>query len=379
MKYSYAYSHSPIHFYFKQSSRDFVVDEIPLYDFSGDGEHLILKLRKKNLTTFEVLKILSSTFGIKEKEIGYAGLKDKNALTIQHFSLPKKQINFSLLENFTHENIKILDKTFHNNKLKIGHLKGNNFFIRLKKVDNFNYQKILQVIEKVKVYGLPNYFSYQRFGKNLDNYKEGQKIVEGKLKLRSKKMSDFLVSAYQSYLFNQWLSLRINISQIIANTELTKIYEALKFFLKELPQDFKDINFCKSLQKQEHFLKVFDGDIFCHYPFGKNFITTKEDLSQNANRFFMQDISIMGLLSGAKMNLAQDLAGFFEKSFIDNKIHSVGQRRYAWIFPKDIAVCYKEEEAQVELKFFLPKGAYATNFLREIAHSEIIQKGEDEF
>lgn len=381
MKYSYAYSHSPINFYFKQSPRDFVVDEIPLYNFSGDGEHLILKVRKKNITTFDLLKVLSSTFGIKEKEIGYAGLKDRNALTIQYFSLPKRQVNLEILENFSHENIKILDKTFHCNKIKLGHLKGNNFFIRLKKVDNLNYEKISQVIEKIRIYGIPNYFGYQRFGKNLDNYKEGEKITKGTLKIRSKKMGDFLVSAYQSYLFNAWLSLRIDISHIFAHIDCDKIYDALKFLLKdkEIPILFKNKEFCNSIKKQKHFFKVFCEDCFCHYPFGKNFITKEDDLLENSKRFFDKDISVMGLLYGKKMNVTLGIAGFFENLFLDFNIKSVGQRRYAWIFPQDMRLCYKEEEAQVELHFFLPKGAYATNLLREIAHSEIIQRGENEF
>ena len=82
--------HSKIEFYFKQSVRDFVVDEIPLYDFTKDGEHLILKIRKKNLATWDLINLLAKHLDIHKKEIGYAGLKDKNALTIQYISILKK-------------------------------------------------------------------------------------------------------------------------------------------------------------------------------------------------------------------------------------------------------------------------------------------------
>ncbi|WP_231232546.1 tRNA pseudouridine(13) synthase TruD, partial [Helicobacter canadensis] len=207
MDYSYAYTHSKIDFYFKQSSRDFVVEEIPLYPFDGEGAHWVVKIRKKNFTTFELIKFFSSYFGIKSSEIGYAGLKDKNALTIQYLSLPKHLLNQKLLENFNHTEIKILDITKHCNKIKIGHLKGNKFFIRLKKLDKLNYQKMQQVVDKIKKFGIPNYFSYQRFGKTLDNYLLGQEIVNGKRKIRDKKMQNFFISAYQSHLFNEWLSL----------------------------------------------------------------------------------------------------------------------------------------------------------------------------
>ncbi|WP_231232565.1 tRNA pseudouridine(13) synthase TruD [Helicobacter canadensis] len=110
----------------------------------------------------------------------------------------------------------------------------------------------------------------------------------------------------------------------------------------------------------------------CHYPFGKNFLTQEETIIKDSQRFIEKDIVPTGLLSGSKVQISEKEAGFFENLFVDNKIKSVGQRRYAWIFPENLTLSYKEEEAQGELEFFLPKGAYATNLLRELAHSEII-------
>jgi len=86
----YSLDHASIDFHFKQTPRDFVVEEIPLYDFSGEGEHLILFVRKKNLTTNEMLGVFARYLGIKNREIGYAGLKDKHAMTKQYISLHKK-------------------------------------------------------------------------------------------------------------------------------------------------------------------------------------------------------------------------------------------------------------------------------------------------
>ena len=85
-------SHSKVDVYFKQSKDDFVVTEIPLYEFSGEGEHIIIKLRKKDLSTWDALQIISNTIGCKNRDIGYAGLKDKNALTIQHISIHKQYL-----------------------------------------------------------------------------------------------------------------------------------------------------------------------------------------------------------------------------------------------------------------------------------------------
>ncbi|MBX7490062.1 tRNA pseudouridine(13) synthase TruD [Helicobacter turcicus] len=371
MNLSFAYTHSPIEFYFRQSPRDFVVEEVPLYPFSREGIHLVLKIRKRNLTTFELLKILSNHLGIKEKDIGYAGLKDKNALTIQHISLPLSIRE--KLESFIHVDIKILESTLHNNKIKIGHLKGNRFFIRIKKLNSLNAQKAVQVIESIKQFGIPNYFSYQRFGMDCKNYLQGKEIVEKKRYVRDKKMRNFLISSYQSYLFNKWLSLRIDISHIITTHRKQEIPKAIELYLKTntIPTFLKECAYCNVLKAQKHPFKLLEGDMLCHYPFGKHFVL--EDLERESLRFLQKDIAPTGLLSGKKTMFSQNCAKFFEEQFLDCRIQSVGQRRYAWIFPQDLEFFYKEEEAQGELRFFLPKGAYATNLLRELAHREIME------
>ncbi|WP_297814232.1 tRNA pseudouridine(13) synthase TruD [uncultured Helicobacter sp.] len=379
MNLSFAYTHSQIIFYFKQSPRDFVVEEVPLYAFSGEGAHLILKLRKKSLTTFELLKILSAHLGIKENEIGYAGLKDKNALSIQHISLPKHLIK-TPIESLNHPKIKILSTTYHHNKIKLGHLKGNKFFIRLKKIDKLNSQKIAEVCKKIAQFGIPNYFGYQRFGNENNNYQLGLEIVENKRKIRNKKLQNFFISAYQSYLFNSWLSLRIDISHLIANTDSNSLYKALKIYLScdEIPNRFNDVIYCKKLKNQPHFFKLFYGDCLCHYPFGKNFILDEtSDLIAESKRFIQKNIAVTGLLSGARAMIGKEEAGFFESKFLDSRIRNVGQRRYAWIFPENLSFNYKEQEAQGEIEFYLPRGAYATNLLREIAHCEIIETAKE--
>ncbi|TEY31032.1 tRNA pseudouridine(13) synthase TruD, partial [Campylobacter sp. CH185] len=84
----YSLKHSPINAYFSKNSDDFVVRERPLYEFSGKGEHLILHINKKDLTTNEALKILSEASGVKIRDFGYAGLKDKQGSTFQYLSMP---------------------------------------------------------------------------------------------------------------------------------------------------------------------------------------------------------------------------------------------------------------------------------------------------
>ena len=110
-------NHSKIDVVFKQNKDDFVVTELPLYDFSGEGEHLVLKIRKKDLATWDAIEILAKYLNCSTREFGYAGLKDKNAMTVQSISVHRKYEE--QLKSFQNENLKILETTYHNNKIKM--------------------------------------------------------------------------------------------------------------------------------------------------------------------------------------------------------------------------------------------------------------------
>lgn len=362
----YALNHSPIDFYFSQNPRDFMVREIPLYPFSQTGEHLILNIRKKGLNTQDVIKILSSFLGCKTKDIGYAGLKDKSATTTQYFSINKKFATSlsSHIQDLENLNIKIISQNYHNNKIKLGHLKGNSFFIRLKRVTPTAATQIIQAIENIKLYGLPNYFGYQRFGKEKNNHIEGKKIIHKQTKYRDKTLQNFLISSYQSDLFNQWLSYRIKLNKIFFHFKLDEIKEALK-----IENIFWDKEKIRQIKEQKHFFKILQGDVLQHYPFGKFFHTQQQE--EDIQRFIQRQLSITGPIYGKKMFSSKDDSYYIEEKFLDSKIYVDGSRRYAWIWPEDISYRYIEQEAWLELEFFLPKGSYATIFIEEIAHKPI--------
>ena len=346
-------SHSNIDVYFKQSKDDFVVTEIPLYEFSGEGEHLILKVRKKDLATWDMLQILSDSVGVKTRDIGYAGLKDKNAMTVQYISLHRSFEE--KIDAFEHPLIKVLEKTYHNNKIRTGHLKGNKFFIRLKRVQPMHKMKLESALKQIATFGIPNYFGFQRFGIDGDNYKKGEAVIAGTLKVRDRKLRQMYINAYQSYLFNSWLSKRIEISKIIYSFKAEEISEKLNLSVSEI----------KSIQKQQHPFKVLKGDVFNHYPYGKIFHI--EDVEVEAEKFLNRDRVPTGLLSGKKAKLAIEDAFKFEEEFI-KETKEDGARRFAWIFPTDISSEYKEEKAWFELSFELPKGSYATEVISELIH-----------
>lgn len=341
---------------FTKNSSDFIVSEIPLYEFSNSGEHLILHIRKKDMTTWDMLKHLSEVSGAKVREFGYAGLKDKDGLTVQYVSiLNKYEKAFS---NFTHSKIKIIDRTYHKNKIKIGHLKGNRFFVRLKKISSIDAQKLSSGLEFLKENGYPNFFGYQRFGKEQNNAQDGLKILKGELEMRNKKMRNFLISAYQSELFNKWLNERIKLSLLFENFEINELSQMLSWD-KKLIQEVKN---------QKQFLKILKGDVLHHYPHGKAFVC--EDLQEEVKRFSAHDTTLTGFLVGKRALRCEDMAKEIEDEIFGESFaymeQMTGSRRFAWSFLEDVEYKYIEDNAWFEMSFTLQKGSYATTILDEL-------------
>ncbi|NOZ90596.1 MAG: tRNA pseudouridine(13) synthase TruD [Epsilonproteobacteria bacterium] len=354
MKKTYAYNQNPINFNFAQTVDRFLVEEIPLFEFANKGSYLILKIRKSDMSTFKLITVISKATKLEQRDIGYAGLKDKNATTIQYISIPKKYEK-DIIKNLTTQKIEILEKKYSKFPIKIGQLKGNKFAIILNNVTpqaNIEIQKVAREMEKK---GIPNYYGYQRFGEDNKSYLQGKEIAHSGKKLKGAK-EKLLVSAYQSHLFNEWLSKRVYISNIINTNSIEKASKMLSF-----PKDL-----VKVLADQENIFKLFIGDDMKSYPYGKSY--PLQDFELSTKEFQNQKVSPTGLLCGSKTDRAMSDARYLEEEFDDQELYSVkGSRRYAWIWAKNLAFSYKESKQQLRFQFYLPKGSYATTFLEEIA------------
>ncbi|MDR3347735.1 MAG: tRNA pseudouridine(13) synthase TruD [Helicobacteraceae bacterium] len=342
--------------HFAQNSKDFVVEEIPLYEPCGSGDHIFVRIRKKGVSTWEAIAAFSERLGVKSRDVGYAGLKDKQAMSVQTLSLPYKYEQE--LGRFDHPSIKILEAKRHQNKLKIGHLKGNRFFVRLKKARPIDALKLSEALDHIAASGMPNFFGFQRFGKDGDNYKTARAFLDGTAKVRGRKMQQFLISALQSERFNAWLTKRIEISHVMHTFEPCEI-------AKELDLSAEAATVAKA---QPHFFKLLEGDLMCHYPHGKIFVA--EDLSSEAKRFAAKAVSPTGILSGHRTPRAIYAAGKLEAEFFED-IPSSGDRRYAWVFPEIESKKFVQSEGHFEMSFTLPKGAYATALIEELIHNEL--------
>ena len=360
---NYAYTHTPLKFDFQQTIERFFVEEIPLYPFTGTGNYLILKVKKTDMSTWKLITVLAKATGLEERDIGYAGLKDKNATTIQYISLPKRYEK-ELNKNLTTEKIEILERTYSKAPLKIGHLKGNRFSIILHEIDTKDAKFFNTTAKKMQKDGIPNYYGYQRFGEDSRSYLQGKEIAHSGKKLKGSK-EKLLVSAYQSHLYNRWLGSRVKLSSVIAENKTTEAAKKLEY-----PEEL-----VKVLAKQPQFFKLFLGDVIIPYPYGKlNYV---KDMLQSAQAFEQKKISPTGLLCGENVERAKSDAYYLEEPFDDTELNALkGDRRFAWIWPKEVETAYDENTKKLTVEFYLPKGSYATTFLEEIGKFSLKEKKE---
>lgn len=166
----------------KQRPEDFLVEEQPLYQPTGAGEHLYVYIEKKLRSTSEVIRHLSKTFRVKKDEIGYAGLKDKHAVTRQLFSvrLPGRDDEQACLERVDTSHIKLLWADRHENKLRRGHLAGNRFVIKIRGVDPAGVVRAKAVLDRLVQTGVANFVGQQRFGYRGVNHTLGKLMLHNR-------------------------------------------------------------------------------------------------------------------------------------------------------------------------------------------------------
>lgn len=161
----------------KKRPEDFFVQEIPLYEPSGEGEHVYAEIQKVGLTTFDAINRIAAALKIPNRDIGYAGLKDARAITRQVISIPGA--TEAAVMNLKFSDLTVLWAARHTNKLRLGHLKANRFAIKIRDVNPTDVVKIRPVLADLQRRGMPNYFGEQRFGRRNDNDRLGAACVRG--------------------------------------------------------------------------------------------------------------------------------------------------------------------------------------------------------
>jgi tRNA pseudouridine13 synthase len=162
----------------KERPGDFIVEELPLYEPSGEGEHLYLRIVKEGTSHHEMVDVLCRHFGVDDRAIGTAGMKDRQAVTGQTVSvhLPRKPE----LRSIQDPRIQVLWATWHGNKLRRGHLAGNRFSVRVRGVEPFRAPAAWRAVRELEARGVPNGFGPQRFGMRGNNHVLGAMLLGGR-------------------------------------------------------------------------------------------------------------------------------------------------------------------------------------------------------
>ncbi|HAT6979344.1 TPA: tRNA pseudouridine(13) synthase TruD [Legionella pneumophila] len=317
---------------FKLCPEDFQVNELFEGQFSGEGEHIVLKIEKKGLTTEQVVKSLASLINKPIKLISYAGLKDKQALTTQWLSIHAPGEVIEGIETLEAPGWKILECTRHNKKLRPGFLSGNHFTITLRNVSNET--DLIHRIEQIKLKGVPNYFGEQRFGRDGGNLIKAEEILVQGRKVKDRFLKGMYFSAARSWLYNLILSRRV---------------------------------------KESSWNLPLLGDVIQLVGSNSVFVNDKSLDEQLLQRIGEKDVSPASPLPGRSKNLVKGTAlqiineVYAEWSAWLDGLEKNGLEE-AWraniLYAEQIE--YRINQGTVELSFVLPAGAYATVVLREL-------------
>ena len=165
----------------KVRPEDFLVEEQPRYEPTGTGEHVYLFIEKRQLTTTDAARRVAKAFHVKRSDVGFAGLKDKHAITRQFFSVyaPKVQVTPQHVSHIEYDKLKVLWHSRHQNKLRTGHHAGNRFVIRIRDVRVEDVVHAKRVLDRLDAAGIPNYVGPQRFGYRGNNHVLGRCLLLG--------------------------------------------------------------------------------------------------------------------------------------------------------------------------------------------------------
>ena len=329
----------------KSTADDFIVEEnIPL-EFSGEGEHCWIYIRKRGCNTDWIAQQLAAYCGVKKMDVAYAGLKDRHAVTSQWFSvqLPGKptpewhEFESSFSSPGSDESVEVLKCFRHNKKLQRGALKSNTFRITLRELSDSSegtLHSLQQRCDQIANYGVPNYFGAQRFGRNYNNLEQAKKLfARPRYKLAKHKRSLYL-SAARSWLFNSILSERVK--RDVWNSRLPGDV----FMLNGRSACFKD-----------------DGD---------NVDELNQRLSSNEinpTAILWGEGDIMVTAQAAELELSViDRFPVFRDGLISARLQA--HRRSCRVIPEQMGCSQLGDDFVVS--FTLPAGSYATMVLSEI-------------
>lgn len=342
----------------KAQPEDFLVEEIALYEPDGVGDHTYFRMEKRGITTHEAVRRLAHALGKRPNDAGIAGLKDAQAVTRQWISFEHVNDEQAAAVDVGPE-ARVVEYRRHGNKLRMGHLKGNRFMIRLRIPDATRAAELTlsaqQVMDELMRRGLPNFYGPQRFGRGGASIDLGRALVAGdevgfatklreqglpQARARDHRFRNLMVNAFQAELFNQVLARRM-----------------------------------------PRFDELLAGDLAFLHRNGAVF--NVEDIAKEQPRCAAFEISPSGPLFGPKMLFPEGEPGAIEREVLAQSgatVEAFGRReaerqpgaRRALRVPLLEPSAVTAEGSAAQITFALPAGSYATVALREIVGDEAV-------
>jgi tRNA pseudouridine13 synthase len=386
----------------KQRVEDFRVEELPLRRPEGRGRHTCFRVTKRGLSTPAAVDRIARFLGVRPGEIGFAGLKDAQAVTSQWMSLEHDDLR--RLERFRDKQVRIGDICWIGQKLRVGQLDGNSFIVRIRRVGKSQLAAAARIMDVLVRRGVPNYFGAQRFGVRDDNAMLGEALLRGRLdeflgiylgRPREGDSADIFAarSAFEQGRHEQALRLwprqldherrvlagflrrrRPEDAMAVIDKRLTRLY--ISAFQSAI---FNEV-LARRIEKIDQVLK---GDLAERADSGELFLVHDPAAPKDAVRDFR--ISPTGPLVGYDGPMAQGRPGEIEQDVLkrhgvslemfrdDEPLKVVGSRRPLRFRPADTALRAGSDRHGpfIELAFTAPPGCYATVLLEEICKSRL--------
>ncbi|MDO6708007.1 tRNA pseudouridine(13) synthase TruD [Photobacterium sp. 1_MG-2023] len=317
----------------KVRPEDFIVKEQLGFDFAGSGEHFMVKIRKTGENTKYVVNELAKACGVKSRDVSWAGLKDRHAVTEQWLSVhlpgkPDPDLTQFVAE---HPGVEVIATDRHDKKLRPGDLAGNAFELRLSELDQ--PADVVSRLKQIEQHGVPNYFGAQRFGHDGNNVIKARAWGNDEFRVRDKSKRSFYLSAARSWLFNLVLSQRIAAGKAatLMAGDCVQDKETDSWTLVE--------QVTPALQAQ-----VEQGSVLITAPMmGDNALPTQGEVADFEMQIIEQEPLLLKLIR-------------------DNRMRH--ERRALMLRPGDMH--WSQEADQLVVQFSLPAGCFATAVLREM-------------
>lgn len=389
----------------KTQNEDFVVEEVPLYEPCGEGEHTFVEIEKTDLATRDAIDQMARRLGVSSARFGYAGLKDRKGVTRQFLSItlvPQEPV-----EKLDIPGIKVLRTWRHTNKLRIGHLRGNRFRIRVRGVHAEAEHRVAAILQPILANGMPNYFGQQRFGTRADAHFVGRAILRrdyrtavhrfigypassernpAVVRARELFMEGRLDEAHQTFPnpYRDELAVLHHLRRHSGDYEggIGRLRESSrKMFLTAFQSYLFNLILSRRMALCDgNLAKVFPGDLCYLHRNGAVFLVDRVDEEQP--RADALEISPSGPMFGETMPVPHGVPAEIEANVVEREAMTPDQikrlfprrslrggRRPFRVRVEDLE--WSVRDGDLFLSFFLPKGAYATTLLREITKNEM--------